>query len=285
MPRRSSAFEDLIEFASRLQWRVALVLAFVSGGVLHVVATVVSPPKTVPDIGALGTFAPRALWAGVLTALQFVIPAALLVGALVSYCRRSQANKLFGKAHAEGMAVVDKMTWSQFERLVAEAFRRRGYVVSETGGQGPDGGIDVVLARDSERILVQCKQWRTRKVGVSTIRELYGVIAAEGATGGYVVTCGTFTHEAREFARGCRIELLDGDGLEAVVREVDRTNDIGSFTAALAEPIVPATVYPACPACGATMTRRLAKRGRSAGEGFWGCPQYPRCRGTRPLEL
>ena len=285
MPRRSSGFEHLIELTSRLQWRVALVLAFVSGGVLHVVATVVLPPKTVPDVGALGAFATRALWAGVLTALQFVIPAALLVGALVSYCRRSQANELFGKAQAEGMAVVDKMTWSQFERLVAEAFRRRGYVVSETGGRGPDGGIDLVLARDSERILVQCKQWRTRKVGVSTIRELYGVIAAGGANGGYVVTCGTFTHEAREFARACRIELLDGDGLEAVVREVDRkrANDIGSFTAPLAEPIVPATVHPACPTCGSTMTRRVAKRGRSAGETFWGCPQYPRCRGTRPL--
>lgn len=38
---------------------------------------------------------------------------------------------------------------------------------------------------------------------------------------------------------------------------------------------------PTCPSCGSRMVRRTARRGRSAGSQFWGCSQYPRCRGTR----
>lgn len=38
---------------------------------------------------------------------------------------------------------------------------------------------------------------------------------------------------------------------------------------------------PACPQCGRPMVRRTARTGRNAGKPFWGCSQYPNCRGTR----
>lgn len=37
----------------------------------------------------------------------------------------------------------------------------------------------------------------------------------------------------------------------------------------------------ACPRCGASMVRRKRRADRAE---FWGCPNYPRCHGTRPLE-
>ncbi|MDE6287078.1 MAG: four helix bundle suffix domain-containing protein [Muribaculaceae bacterium] len=40
---------------------------------------------------------------------------------------------------------------------------------------------------------------------------------------------------------------------------------------------------PACPICGKPMLRRLQKRGRLQGREFWGCSDYPRCNGTRPI--
>ncbi len=40
------------------------------------------------------------------------------------------------------------------------------------------------------------------KVGVDVVRELYGVMAAKGATGGFVVTSGRFTEDAKAFAQG-----------------------------------------------------------------------------------
>lgn len=36
-----------------------------------------------------------------------------------------------------------------------------------------------------------------------------------------------------------------------------------------------------CPSCGAAMVRR---RRRTDSAELWGCPNYPRCHGTRPLE-
>lgn len=38
---------------------------------------------------------------------------------------------------------------------------------------------------------------------------------------------------------------------------------------------------PTCPRCGVPMVRRTAQRGLHAGEAFWGCPNYPRCRAKR----
>ena len=40
---------------------------------------------------------------------------------------------------------------------------------------------------------------------------------------------------------------------------------------------------PSCPSCGRSMVKRTARRGRRRGSQFWGCSQYPRCRGTRPI--
>lgn len=45
---------------------------------------------------------------------------------------------------------------------------------------------------------------------------------------------------------------------------------------------VPAAVpdaAPKCPKCGAVMVRRVAKSGANAGNEFWGCPNYPKCKG------
>ncbi len=41
---------------------------------------------------------------------------------------------------------------------------------------------------------------------------------------------------------------------------------------------------PQCPTCNKVMVTRTAKRGSAAGRNFWGCSEYPRCRGTRPGE-
>ncbi len=49
------------------------------------------------------------------------------------------------------------------------------------------------------------------------------------------------------------------------------------------EATAPTLGAPTCPRCGGPMVRRVAHRGKRAGEEFWGCADYPRCSGTRPL--
>lgn len=40
---------------------------------------------------------------------------------------------------------------------------------------------------------------------------------------------------------------------------------------------------PECPTCGKSMVRRIARQGARAGKPFWGCSDFPRCRGTRNI--
>ena len=41
---------------------------------------------------------------------------------------------------------------------------------------------------------------------------------------------------------------------------------------------------PSCPVCGTPMRLRKAKRGRNADGQFWGCAQFPACKGTRDVD-
>ncbi|MFX1681032.1 restriction endonuclease [Mitsuaria sp. CC2] len=131
-----------------------------------------------------------------------------------------------GKLHeqsalGDGAAKTDGMTWHQFELLIGDAFRQKGFTGVEIGGSGPDGGVDIVLRKPSktrnETFLVQCKHWKARKVGVGAPRELYDVMAARGAAGGFVVTSGGFTKEALAFAEGRNMRLIDGPKLTALL--------------------------------------------------------------------
>jgi restriction system protein len=155
------------------------------------------------------------------------------------------------------------MRWRDFERLVGEVFRRQGFTVSGFGGQGPDGGVDLGLTKNGQRYLVQCKHWRTRQVPVTVVRELFGVVSAQGAHGGFVVTGGEFSREAREFADSCGIKLIDGPALEELIAGIPSGNSAADSGVAVA-----AELKPMCPQCGTAMIQRTAKKGQFAVSGF-----------------
>lgn len=208
---------------------------------------------------------------------QYLLPLIFLVGAGLSAYGRYRRGALHEQvASSPDRGALNDMSWQQFEALVGEAFRRKGYAVSEAGGGGADGGVDLVLKREGETFLVQCKQWKAYKVGVSTARELYGVMAAKGAAGGFVVSSGEFTNDAQDFVRGRNIKLVDSKGLHALIRG-------GVPGKVVAHTPVTATVNaPSCPVCQGAMVERTAKRGTNSGNAFWGCSKYPGCKGTRP---
>lgn len=200
--------------------------------------------------------------------LLYFVAALFALGALGSLARQLLHGFLLDRQ--KGHETIDRLSWREFERVLQEAFRRQGYLSVETAS-GPDGGYDIALRKDGKRYLVQCKHWRSRKVDVKTARELWGVIAASGAAGGFVVTSGGFTADARSFAKTVNLELIDGNALKrmiAAVREKPKQK---------VEPTL--STSPCCPKCGGEMIQRVAKKGPKAGESFWGCSNFPRCHG------
>lgn len=202
-----------------------------------------------------------------------MLPAIMLAGAATSFFRRKRQANLHTKVAADPSPnALEKMSWAEFEGLTAETFRKKGFRVVERGGDGPDGGVDLVLYSGNDKYLVQCKQWKTRHVGVAIVRELYGVMAAEGAVGGFVVASGSFTPDAEAFAQGKSIELVDARQMRKL---------IGGHQATKPPVVTPTVTSPACPVCGSHMVERAEQKGPKAGSPFWGCSQYPRCRGVR----
>lgn len=41
---------------------------------------------------------------------------------------------------------------------------------------------------------------------------------------------------------------------------------------------------PSCPICGKPMLRRTQRKGQMQGREFWGCSDYPKCNGLRPID-
>jgi hypothetical protein len=79
-------------------------------------------------------------------------------------------------------------------------------------------GSLVVAQKDGETVLVQCKHWKAKKVGVATVREMFGILNSERVSEAHIVTSGRFTDDAIAFAKGKPIELINGrDGQERLI--------------------------------------------------------------------
>lgn len=283
--RRQSSAEHFMDLVAMLPWWIGVALALISYFVLHRMSA--APQATALQPGQMAGFLQRSLLAMFAFYGQFVVPAICLMGALVSFLKREKRQGLANQVTTStGAEALNTMSWREFELLVGEAFRMQGYKVTEQGGPQPDGGVDLMLHKGSETFLVQCKQWKAFKVGVDVVRELYGVMAARGAAGGFVVTSGTFTADAKAFAEGRNVMLVEGPKLFGLIQQAKASLKGGADAAPPAKarapaPVpVPAAAAPLCPICASSMVRRTAKKGTNAGSQFWGCSKYPACRGT-----
>lgn len=149
---------------------------------------------------------------------------------------------------------------TEFEWLVGEVFRRDGWKVEETGRpDAPDGNVDLRLGKRGQRVLVQCKRWQSKVVGVDDVRAFAGTLMREGLTGasGIFVTLSDFSEQAREEAKQVGLVLMDNRDLYERVESVRRS-----------EP---------CPVCGSSM---LLDR---SGYGWWFRCVTPACTGKRDL--
>ncbi len=96
----------------------------------------------------------------------------------------------------------------KFEELVAELLTREGFSVTLTPATR-DGGRDILASNRNylgeHLYLVECKRYASnRPVDVSLVRTLYGVVEAERASAGLLVTTSYFTKDAVKFRETIR---------------------------------------------------------------------------------
>lgn len=121
-----------------------------------------------------------------------------------------------------------KLNPYDFEKEVALWYEKNGYKAIVTAKSG-DGGIDIILQRNGERMYVQCKRFTTSKVDRPTLNALYGVMCADNVRKGIVACLLGATDEAKAFAKKVGIEIITIDELcpEAdLFHQLDLKNEI-----------------------------------------------------------
>ena len=115
--------------------------------------------------------------------------------------------RLTGHSKAENQSGFD------FEREVLSVIEGMGFA-AELTTRTADGGIDIVARSEQPlfkgKYIIQCKKW-TKPVGEPVIRDLFGVMTAERANKGILITTSRFTAAAIEFAKDKPLELIAGE--------------------------------------------------------------------------
>jgi len=106
-----------------------------------------------------------------------------------------------------------KLSSREFEELVAQVWKRKGFKTQLTG-RSADGGIDVVAVLNGRRFAIQAKRYSdTNSVGVRSIREYASLNLLSDIAGVIVVTSSRFTPSAIDAARRMEVELVNGADL------------------------------------------------------------------------
>lgn len=174
-----------------------------------------------------------------------------------------ELKRLFIFKNTQASSDLNTLNWKDFEIYCQQWLKNNGYIVENNWDKGPDGGIDIRAYKNGVNYLVQCKHW-SKNIGVSSIRELYGIAQLEKAKAIFM-TSSNYTHEALTFAKKSQIITLTGSDL----------------IPSQSKPNIVTTPDTSCPKCGNQLTLRIAKKGPHTGKEFWGCQSFPKCRFTR----
>ncbi|HEY4470291.1 MAG TPA: restriction endonuclease, partial [Stellaceae bacterium] len=113
------------------------------------------------------------------------------------------------QAASRDPAVLEALGPAEFERLLAQLFRERGYEITEAD-RARHSTIDLVLKSPKEEgiVLVEIKKLaRQSRVSVEAVRELLEGVIGMGASAGLLVSTSGFTTAALGLAAGTPIVL------------------------------------------------------------------------------
>jgi restriction system protein len=180
------ARETLFNILSRQPWWISAVVAAVLFGITQLV------------------YPPVAFF----VALPF-----LLLAAFIGY---KQLRGTVEVSVSDRLAALRDMSWENFSLVVSEAYRRRGYTVTEAR----DSAYDFELVKSGRRTLVACRRWKVSSVGAGPLRALAAAVKRVDAYNAVCIAAGDFSPNAREYAATQPITLVTGAELVKLIRGV-----------------------------------------------------------------
>lgn len=135
--KRSSLLDDLI----LLPWWFSIILACIAYvGLRH----------WLPII-ELSSPALQGMARGLSSSASFIAGIFMFTAALSAFHSWRKGELLNRQTSVKS---IQNLPWKDFEFLVSEAYRRKGFAVSENRGGGADGGVDLVLVKNGQKTLV-----------------------------------------------------------------------------------------------------------------------------------
>ena len=112
------------------------------------------------------------------------------------------------------LEAASAMPWREFASLLERAWRAEGHEVQRTGGTQ----ADLRITKGDQTLLVAARRYKAASHGVEPLRELQAEVEREGARAGvYVALQGQVSEQARGFAQGCGLVLLEGNALATLL--------------------------------------------------------------------
>jgi len=186
------------------------------------------------------------------------------------------------------MSVI-KFSKSEFEQVLAGIARKCDGEIERINHQGLIKGEHVyalLLARCNKAIFVRSSvksDGMSADVGEDSIR-LWVSYHYQGRW----VPLGKETYTQRTQGWADRMGVKVSELIEVALKDGKvRTLPIGKVSEGPSESTdgqeSESQAEPVCPECGSKMVLRTARKGKNAGNQFWGCSTFPRCRGTRDV--
>jgi len=149
-----------------------------------------------------------------------VVALALLAPVTFSFLKSNKKKKLHDLR--EDIKAIQDLSWPELKDKVAEAYGLAGYLIMENDPYTSDASVDLVLRKSANLYLLQSRYWRNRKVGLREVKKLSALMHEKQASGIFLLTTGIFTKNARRFAIGRPINLVDGIQLAELLDDIKK---------------------------------------------------------------
>lgn len=156
-----------------------------------------------------------------------VIALAFLAPVTFSFFKSNKQKKLHELR--EDISEIQELSWPELNDKVAKAYRKAGYMIMDSDPYTSDPSIDLVMRKSANLYLLQSRYWRNRKVSLREVKKLSAIMHEKQASGIFLLTTGIFTKNARRYAIGRPINLIDGIKLVELLGSIKQDDSSASF--------------------------------------------------------